>query len=112
MSLKLDEMLGEVLVQESPIGDVPKLHGAVLGRARDDVVVERVPLDVKHLPAVAGDLESRGEGTSLRSLQIKMSRLHRLQSSLIWHFDVNIYMVFSYASKIYILCYTTGTCPQ
>ena len=48
-------MLREITGQP-PIGDVPQLHGAVLGRAGDDVVVERVPLDVEDLAAVATDL--------------------------------------------------------
>ena len=60
MSLQLDEILCEIRV-EPPIRDVPELDGAVLGRRGDDVVVERVPLDVQHGTAVAGDLEKGGK---------------------------------------------------
>ena len=54
--LQLDEVLREVLVQP-PVGDVPQLDGAVFRRGGDDVVVERVPLDVEDLPAVPGHLK-------------------------------------------------------
>ena len=57
MSLELDEVLGEVLVQPA-VGDVPQLHGAVLRGGGDDVVVEGVPLDVQDLPAVSRNLKS------------------------------------------------------
>ena len=57
MALQLDEVLREVFVQP-PIGDVPQLHGAVLRRGGDDVVVERVPLNVQNLPAVSGYLKN------------------------------------------------------
>ena len=56
MALQLDEVLREVFVQP-PVGDVPQLHGAVLRRGGDYVVVERVPLNVQNLPAVSGYLK-------------------------------------------------------
>ena len=61
MSLELDEVLGEVLVQPA-VGDVPQLHGAVLRGGGDDVVVEGVPLDVQDLPAVSRNLEAKKRG--------------------------------------------------
>ena len=56
MALQLDNVLREIAGQP-PVRDVPQLDGAVLGRAGDDVVVERVPFDVKDLTAVTRDLE-------------------------------------------------------
>ena len=61
MSLELDEVLGEVLVQPA-VGDVPQLHGAVLRGGGDDVVVEGVPLDVQDLPAVSRNLKAKRGG--------------------------------------------------
>ncbi len=55
MTLQIDEVLAEI-TDQSAVGDVPELDGAVLGATGDDVVVERVPLDVQHLPAVSAHL--------------------------------------------------------
>ena len=55
MALEINEMFVEIIC-ESAVGDVPHLDGAVLGRAGDNVVVERVPFDVQHLSAVTADL--------------------------------------------------------
>ena len=67
MSLELDEVLGEVLVQPA-VGDVPQLHGAVLRGGGDDVVVEGVPLDVQDLPAVSRNLKAKREAVVKCSL--------------------------------------------
>ena len=58
VALKLDEVVREVFVQPS-VGDVPQLHGAILRRGGDYVVVERVPLYVQNLSAVSGYLKNR-----------------------------------------------------
>ena len=55
VSLQLDEKVIEVAGEPS-VRDVPQLDGAVLRGRGDDVVVERVPLDVQHGAAVAGNL--------------------------------------------------------
>ena len=67
MSLELDEVLREVLVQPA-VGDVPQLHGAVLRGGGDDVVVEGVPLDVQDLPAVSRNLKAKREAVVICSL--------------------------------------------
>ncbi len=55
MSLQIDNVVVEV-AGESLVGDVPQLDGAVLATGCDNVVVERVPLDVQHWTAVTADL--------------------------------------------------------
>ena len=72
MSLELDEVLGEVLVQPA-VGDVPQLHGAVLRGGGDDVVVEGVPLDVQNLPAVSRNLEAKRGGCPMFTLALTLS---------------------------------------
>ena len=56
MSLQLNEVLCEVAGQAA-VRNVPQLDRAVLGRRRNDVVVERVPFDVQNGTAVTGDLK-------------------------------------------------------
>ena len=67
MSLELDEVLGEVLVQPA-VGDVPQLHGAAFRGGGDDVVVEGVPLDVQNLTAVSRNLKAKREAVVKCSL--------------------------------------------
>ena len=66
MALQLDEVLREVFVQP-PVGDVPQLHGAILRRGGDYVVVERVPLYVQDLPAVPRYLEEKEQRMYVRA---------------------------------------------
>ncbi len=52
-------MLVTRVAGDASVGDVPEFDGAVLGAGGDDVVVERVPLDVEHGPRVTGDFTDR-----------------------------------------------------
>lgn len=60
MSIEFDEVFVEVVGQSS-VGNVPELDGAVLCAAGDDVVVERVPFDVRHRATVTINLKSKKE---------------------------------------------------